>query len=217
MPIKGKCYQTLRYIRDVLCNGKKDQYRWLMAWVAHLTQRPWEKPETAVAIQGEEEGTGKSFFPWILGELLDGKGMSHKLYFEASNSKMITGDFNGDLERCLLLHAEEAFRAESEREDSIIKNLISDHNLGINPKGIEAKLSKNFIRLILTGNPPHIVKAGRFARRFLVLKISDKRRLDTVYFKKLTDELENGGFEALMYYLMHLSYSQVQFACGSQD
>jgi hypothetical protein len=205
IPKKGQCYKTLQYIRYVLCNGNKEHYRWLMAWCAQMFQKPAEKPETAVAIQGEEEGTGKSFFPQILAKLLDGKeyGSAHKLYFTTSNAKMITGDFSGHLEHCILLHAEEAFRAESDREDSIIKNLISEDNLSINAKNIEAKLSKNFIRLILTGNPPHIVKAGRFARRFLVLKISNRRLLDTVYFKELSDELYNGGYEALMYYFMH--------------
>lgn len=202
---KGQCYKTLQYIKNVLCGGNKEHYRWLMAWCAQMFQKPEEKPETAVAIQGEEEGTGKSFFPQILAKLLDGKeyGNAHKLYFTTSNPKMITGDFSGHLEHCILLHAEEAFRAESDREDSIIKNLISEDNLSINAKNIEAKLSKNFIRLILTGNPPHIVKAGRFARRFLVLKISSKYRLNTAYFKELSDELTRGGYEALMYYFMH--------------
>jgi Family of unknown function (DUF5906) len=204
-PKRGCCYKTLQYIRHVLCRGNKEHYRWLMAWTAHMMQRPGEKPETAVAIQGEEEGTGKSFFPMILSRLLDGKSSnrSSKLYFKASNSKLITGDFSGHLEHCILLHAEEAFGAESNREDSIIKDLISGDDIPINAKNIEAKLSRNYIRLILTGNPPHIVKAGRFARRFLVLKISNKHRLDTEFFKGLTHELDNGGYEALMHYLMN--------------
>jgi hypothetical protein len=197
-PKRGHCYQFLQYVKNVLCNGNKAQYRWLMAWCAHIFQKPWEKPETAVAIQGEEEGSGKSFFPSILSRLLNDKS-----YFAASNAKMITGDFSGHLEYVILLHAEEAFRAESEREDSIIKNLISDERIGINAKGVEAKLSKNYIRLLLTGNPPHIVKAGRFARRFLVLKISDKHLLDTNYFMRLSKMMANGGYEALMYYFMH--------------
>jgi hypothetical protein len=203
--VHGAGYKVLRYIRDILCDGNKDQFRWLMAWVAHMRQRPWEKPETAIAIQGEEEGTGKSFFPWILSKLLDGddSNITHRLYFKASNSKLITGDFSGHLERILLLHAEEAFSAENERENSIIKDLISGEDMSIHPKNIEARISKNYIRLILSGNPPHIVKAGRFARRFLVLKISPKQRLNTDYFRELSDDLFTGGFEALMYYLDH--------------
>lgn len=202
---RGQCYHTLMYIRDIVCNGDKEAYRWLCAWGAHMFQRPWEKPETSIAIHGEEEGTGKSFFPWILGKLLDGTSMNihQRLYFKASNSKMITGDFSGHLEHCLLLHAEEAFRAESEKEDSIIKELISGPTGSINAKGIEAKLANSFLRLILTGNPPHIVKVSRFARRFLVLKISALRAQDTEFFAGLVKELKNGGFEALMYYFMH--------------
>ena len=202
-PVRGNCYKFLRYVRDIVCAGDKAIYRWLMAWVAHMVQRPWEKPETAVAIQGEEEGTGKSFFPKVLSILLDGlePRSDHLLYFTTSNSKMITGDFSGHLEYCVLLHAEEAFSAENERENSIIKNLVSEDTIGINAKNKEAKRSRNFIRLILTGNPPHIVKAGRFARRFLVLKILPKQRLNTDYFRELSDDLHTGGFDALMFYL----------------
>jgi Family of unknown function (DUF5906) len=203
--VKGQCYKNLMHYREHLCGGNKDHFRWLMAWVAHMFQRPWELPETAVAIQGEEEGTGKSFFPKTLGVLLNGQdgGAALKLYFKASNAKMITGDFSGHLEGKLLLHAEEAFRADSEKEDAIIKDLITGADIGINPKNIEAKLSRNYMRLMLTGNPPHIVKAGRFARRFLVLKASSKMVLNTDYFRELSDELALGGYEALMYYWMH--------------
>jgi Family of unknown function (DUF5906) len=197
-PQKGSCYQFLKYVRAVVCNGNKNEYRWLMAWTAQMFQKPWEKPETAVAIQSEEEGTGKSFFPVVLSRLLH-----ESSYFVASNPRMITGDFTGHLEHTLLLHAEECFRAESEREDSIIKNLISDEKMPVNAKGIQAKLVKSYIRMIMTGNPPHIVKAGQYARRFLVLKILNKYRMNTEYFKKILHELEHGGYEALMYYLMH--------------
>jgi hypothetical protein len=204
-PKHGVCIKTLRYFRKILSNGNKTVHRWRMAWAAQMFQRPWEKPETAICLHGEEEGTGKSFFPLILSKLMDGYDSSraHRLYFKTSNAKMITGDFSGHLEHCLLLHAEEAFRAESEREDSIIKAIISEEDQGINPKGVEAKITKNYIRLILTGNPPHIVKAGRFARRFLISNVSSEHRMDFQYFREILDELNNGGYEALMYYFMH--------------
>ncbi|HSY77217.1 MAG TPA: primase-helicase family protein, partial [Bacteroidia bacterium] len=197
-PQKGSCIQFLRYVKNIVCKGNKDQYRWLMAWTAHIFQKPWEKPETAVAIQSEEEGTGKSFFPVVLSGI-----MHESSYFPASNSKMITGDFNGHLEYTILLHGEEAFSAESNRDDSIIKNLISDMMIPINAKGVQAKLAKNYARLMFTGNPPHIVKAGRFARRFLVLKISTQRLQDTSFYGNLLKYMKNGGYAALMYYLMH--------------
>jgi hypothetical protein len=204
-PRRGKCYKTLQYIKKILCNNDKKIFRWLMAWTSHIFQRPWEKPETAVCLHGEEEGTGKSFFPMIISKLMDGKNPSGatRLYFKASNSRMLTGDFTGHLERCILLHAEEAFRAESEREDSIIKDLISGEDMGSNPKGVEAHINRSYIRLILTGNPPHIVKASRWARRFLVSNVSSSRRMDLEYFRSIQHELDNGGYEALMYYLMH--------------
>jgi hypothetical protein len=202
--IKGNCYKVLMYIRNVVCNGDKKAYRWLMAWVAHMKQRPWEKPETAIVIQGEEEGTGKSFFPGILRALLDGREFTDSsLYFKASNSKMITGDFSGHLERCLLLHAEECFSAESNKEDAIIKDLITEPVISINAKFREAKVAKNYLRIIFTGNSSHIIKAGQYARRFLVLEISNKYQQNTGFFNGLVKNLDNRGLEALSYFIDH--------------
>jgi Family of unknown function (DUF5906) len=198
IPKKGSCYKFLKYVKIVLCGGNKDHYRWLMAWCAHIFQYPADKPETSVVIQGEEQGSGKSFFPVVLSKLLPDKS-----YFSTANPKLITGDFSGHLEQVLLLHAEEAFSAESNREDSIIKNIISENRLGINAKGVEAKFGKSYIRMIMTGNPAHIVKADRFARRFLVLKISSKYTQNTQYYGELARSLNNGGYAALMYYFMH--------------
>jgi hypothetical protein len=207
-PIEGKCCDTLGYIKKRLCSDDDNHFGRLIAWVSHMFQKPWELPGTAVAIQGEEEGTGKSFFPLILSRLLDGKVDIPTLFFKASNAKMITGDFTGHLEHCLLVHAEEAFRAESDREDSIIKDLITGEYLPINPKGLQAKLVKNYTRLILTGNPSHIVKASRFARRFFVLKLSDGYEYDVEYFTSILNELEHGGYEALMHYFMTFDISK---------
>jgi hypothetical protein len=208
-PIKGECGKFLGYVKAVLCRDNEEHFPWLMGWTSHIFQKPAEKPETAVAIQGEEEGSGKSFFAKIISHLLDGVASEPKLFFKTSNARLITGDFTGHLEYCLLVHAEEAFRAESEREDSILKDLITGDHISINPKGIQAKIIKHYARLILTGNPPHIVKASRFARRFLVLKISDKHVCDTEYFREILEELNNGGYEALMHYFMNYDISKV--------
>ena len=46
--------------------------------------------------------------------------------------------------------------------------------------------------------------AGRDERRFFVLNVSDKRRKDLPYFGAITDQLNQGGYEAMLHDLLEL-------------
>jgi hypothetical protein len=207
-PIKGDCHLALEYFKDVLCGGIDEEYQWLKNWCAHLVQKPGEKPGTSIVIPGEGEGTGKSMFPMILSVLIDGKDQDPYLFFSTSNARLVSGDFTGHLRHCLLLHSEEALRPDSEKENSIIKNLITESVFGFHAKFKDAKASKNYVRLIFSGNQPHIVRASRTSRRYFIPSISSDRMQDHTYFGALIDELNNGGYEALMYELMNTDISR---------
>jgi hypothetical protein len=107
------------------------------------------------------------------------------------------------LDNNLLLHSEEAFSAESRKEDSIIKNIITDEYISINPKGLQARFIKSYHRVVFTGNPVHIIKVSVHGRRFFVLVASDRYHENTEFFGKLLVKLMDGGLEALMYYFMY--------------
>jgi hypothetical protein len=151
-------------------------------------------------IRSDEEGTWKSFYFKLLGMLTDADDGTH-LYFSFSNPKMLTGDFSGHLENNLLLHSEEAFRAESKQEDSMIKNIITEEYVSINPKNLQARYIKSYHRVAFTGNPIHVIKVSVHGRRFFVLVASDKYRENTEFFGGLMRGMKyEGGAEALMYY-----------------
>jgi hypothetical protein len=61
---------------------------------------------------------------------------------------------------------------------------------------------KNFIRLIVASNNDWVVPAGLEERRFFVLDISDKYMQNHEYFKKLFDQMDNGGREAMLHDLL---------------
>jgi uncharacterized protein DUF5906 len=194
----------LEYVLTGLCKNNNDYFNWLIQWSAHIFQKPWEKPGTSPVIRSDEEGTGKSFyFRRILGTLMDGDDGTH-LYFAFSNPNMLTGDFSGHIENNLLLHSEEAFSAESKKEDSIIKNIITEDYVSINPKNLQARFIKSYHRVAFTGNPVHVIKVSVHGRRFFVLVASDKYKENTEFFGNLMKLLANSGAEALMYYFMHV-------------
>src|SRR5262249_51693286 len=63
--------------------------------------------------------------------------------------------------------------------------------------------------LLISSNHDWVVPAGNSARRFAVFNVSDKRREDIEYFRKLDEQMRNGGDAALLYELHHYDGSGV--------
>lgn len=52
----------LEHAYENICQGNRQLFQWLIGWVAHIIQKPWEKPQTALVLRGGK-GTGKNV--WI--------------------------------------------------------------------------------------------------------------------------------------------------------
>jgi hypothetical protein len=50
----GSCETFKRHLLDNVCDGDAALYDWLWKWMAHIFQRPQEKPGVAVALRGVE-------------------------------------------------------------------------------------------------------------------------------------------------------------------
>jgi hypothetical protein len=68
---------------------------------------------------------------------------------------------------------------------------------------------RNFVRLFATSNEDWVVPAGLTARRFAVFDVGEAHLGDKSYFQAIVDELNNGGREALLHYLLHFDLSKV--------
>jgi Family of unknown function (DUF5906) len=202
-PVRGNCYRTLMHIKHMICRDNKSDYRWFLAWCAQMIQQPWLKPGTAVVLIGMK-GIGKSIIPTILGELMDGTEFNDRpLYIVASNANHVFGDFNSILESAILINFEEAFWAGSHKHEGILKEMITGKQVVINPKGMPARQVNNYSRLIIIGNNDWVIPASFDERRFTVFDVDNKHRNDEQYFNRIINELNNGGREAFMYFLMN--------------
>lgn len=57
--------------------------------------------------------------------------------------------------------------------------------------------------MLVISNNEWIVPAGMNARRFAVLDVAEGRMCDIAYFNAMMRQMENGGYEALLYHLLH--------------
>lgn len=194
----GSCDLYLWHIREVVCGGERDQYEWLMDWLAHLFQQPQKKPGTVVGLQGPQ-GAGKSIIGAVLKKLL---GPSH---VTADKPDHITGRFNSHLQRCLLLQAEEAFWGGNKKVGGALKHLVTGEYLQIERKGIDTEERPNYTRLLITTNEDHVWSTAIDDRRLAIFKVSDGKVGDLDYFDRMFEQLEHGGYETLLYELLNRS------------
>jgi hypothetical protein len=163
--------------------------------MARAVQEPDSPGEVAVVLRGKR-GTGKSFFAKVLGHLFG------RHFLQVSDSKHLVGSFNAHLRDTVLLFGDEAFFAGDKKHESVLKTLITEESLIVEGKGVDAEAAANFTHLILASNDSWVVPAGLDERRFFVLEIGDGEKQNHRYFKAIKNDLESGGFENLLYFLL---------------
>ena len=86
--------------------------------------------------------------------------------------------------------------------------MITEETCLIEGKGKDRIVVRNFKHVILSSNEDWPVHLDPDDRRFFVLSVSDKHKEDHAYFEALCDELNNGGYEALLFDLLHEDLSK---------
>lgn len=198
---EGDAKLFLDFVKDIICGGDKEAYHYLMAYLAHMVQRPRELPGTALVLLGRQ-GVGKGFFMQQVGALI----ANH--YVQLTQAKHLTGNFNGHLAHALLVFADEGSFTR-QYSANILKSRISEPTFLMEQKGIDAVPVANFMRLVIASNEEHVIRAQFDERRYAVMSVSDARQGDTKYFAELARHMEEGGREAFMQALMSWDLNEV--------
>lgn len=185
------------HVENNICNGDPNLFEWVKAWCASMVQKPYEPAETSIVLRGEQ-GTGKSIFAVTLGRLFG------QHFFHASSPGQFAGRFNSHLIDKVLVFGDEAFWGGDKQSEGVLKRLITEKELAIEAKGKDIFTLPNFIHLILASNQEWVVPAGVSGeRRFTILDVLPTEKQNRVYFGKLQEDLDNGGYEALLFDLLH--------------
>lgn len=193
--IQGNCDLFWNHVKDNICNSDEGLYTYVRRWVASVFQKP-DKIHTALVIVGSQ-GIGKNRFVEPLGKLLG----NH--YVPLSSIHELLSNFNFHLKYGVLIHANEALWGGNKKELGTIKAMITESTCLIEGKGKDSITVPNFKHVILSSNEDWPVHIDSDDRRFCAIPASDKRKEDHAYFKALQDQLDNGGYEALLYELLN--------------
>ena len=196
-PKSGDCALYLAHLHENICGANSEHSEYLLGWMAYAAQHPERQGEVAVVLRGRE-GVGKGVFAKEFGRLF-GSHFKHIV-----NAKHLVGHFNAHLQHCSVLFADEAFFAGDRSHESVLKGLITEETLLVEPKGVDSYSVRNCIHLVMSSNSDWVVPAGADARRYFVLDVSAAHMQDYRYFAGIARQMDNGGRAALLHYLLNL-------------
>ncbi len=196
-PAKGNIDLYWEFLEKVICYGNKELADWVDSWVSQMYQNPETKPGTALALLGGQ-GIGKDTFVEIIT-----RPLGDSYYQKIANMDVLFSQFNEHLAACLLLYANEATWGGDHRGAGILKDEITADNRLLNPKHKGSSIIKNYTRYIFASNEMHALRINNDDRRYCVLQVSDAKKNDHRYFKKLRDWLNKGGYEAVFHHWLN--------------
>ena len=198
-----KCRKFLHHLKANICQGNEGHFRYLLAWLADMVQRPAVKSGVALVVRGKK-GTGKSKVADVLRKLLGGHS------FKASKAEQIVGRFSAHLADKLLLVAEESFFAGGHADHGTLKDLITSDTITIEPKFIGAFEVKSCHRVMMITNNDWAVPATSDERRFFVLDCGEEKIQNSDYFAAIDAQMFDGdGLPALLALLQQFDLTGV--------
>lgn len=198
----GSCDLFLKHIRDNVCEGNDEYYRYIIGWFAAIFQKPQSKAGTSLVIRGKQ-GTGKSKIGEVFAKLLG------NYYVKVSNEGHLLGNFNAHLAAKLLVHAEEGFWAGGNSAAGRFKDMITSDSMLLEYKGKDAIRIDNLCRFLVTTNSDWAIPAALEERRFTCFEIGEAQMQNHAYFAAIDAQLEQGGYERLMHEMLTFDLASV--------
>ncbi|MEO9971800.1 MAG: primase-helicase family protein [Roseibium sp.] len=196
-PREGSCEHLKAFIRHTVCRDREDLFRFVWLYLAHLVQRPGEKPQTAIVLRGMG-GCGKSTFGLILERLAAPYSLT------IAEEEHVTGRFAGQhLATSLVAVCTEALFAGDPKVNGKIKSLVTSETIVVEPKGLPVIQMPSYTRFYFDSNNDRVVPidGNGSERRYLVMKVNDDHMNDATYFDPIYAELNGDGIAALAWEL----------------
>jgi hypothetical protein len=196
-PRKGSWRLMQRHIAEVLANGNQSFEDYIKRATAWKFQNPGLRPEVVLALLGGK-GVGKG--AWGYAQMLIYGPHGLQIY----STEHLTGKHNQHLQNKLFLYLDEALWGGDRQAERVLKGLVTEKSMLIEPKNINAFPWPNRLGIYMSGNDKWIVPASHDERRYAVNKVSERWKQNKGYFAPLFEEINNGGAAAMLYDMLQM-------------
>ncbi len=181
----------------ILCGNHEETFEYILKWIAQMLQYPATKTicPTIISQQGGGKGTLMKLLRLIMGV--------RKVIETTNPSRDCWGDFNSMMQSSFLVNLNELSMKDTLTAEGKIKGYITDDTMFINKKNTPQHIIRSFHRFIITTNNEEPIKTSKDDRRNLIIRASDEKCGDKVYFNKLYDHLKDRDvlIHAYMYFM----------------
>lgn len=198
VPKQGDWFVIQEFIHTVICNNNVALFDYLIRYLAHMLQKPEEKPGIMIVFLSGQ-GTGKGTFYKLLGRVWP------RTTLQVSDIGEVAGQFNAALERNFVVCMDEALFAGDKKSLDKLKSLVTEPTCRIEQKHQPSRTIDSYHRVFAASNHEHFAHVEKDDRRFLFIRLSSVHKQDQIYFDSVNDALEDDdATAAMMYDLMNL-------------
>jgi len=183
-----------QFIDEVVSNGDPTVATYLFDFLAHMLQRPEEKPRVMLVLMGGQ-GTGKGTFCRLL------KSIWSRTTLITNRIADVTGDFNSVLERKYVVWLDEALFVRDFKAADALKSLITEPTISIHAKYQEPRNTFSCHRFFAATNASHFARTDADDRRFVYLPVSETYKGKQGYWDALNAALASPELPAFVDHL----------------
>lgn len=179
----------LNFIKEIICANDDKLYDWFMSWLAWIMVHPEHRAGVAPVLISTKQGTGKGTLVEFIEKYLIGESSSIQL----SGVESLTCRFNEHLlgRKFIMVNEMSSTKAQFAKNFERLKEIITDENTNIEPKGLKTIKVKNLTNYIFMSNHKDSMIIESSDRRYVCFEVSDKHAQDFDYFTELRDKYFN--------------------------
>lgn len=183
-PYPGDWAAIHNYLLYVVCAGDFELCEYLISYMAHMLQKPEEKPGVMIVLLGSQ-GTGKGTFFRLL------KNIWARSTLQVNDVCHVVDNFNAELETNYAVCMDEALFVGDKKKLERLKSLITEPTCRIEQKYQPSRTINSFHRFFAASNNEQFAHIDKDDRRFAFFRVSDTKKCDTEYFQRLDQEMNS--------------------------
>jgi hypothetical protein len=192
-PVSGDWSVLRDFLFQVICSGDQAIYQYLIGYLAHMVQKPEEKPGVMIVLLGGQ-GIGKGTLFRLLRRLWPRASLL------VSDVELVIGRFNAQLERTYVVCMDEAiFKGDRKAQDRL-KSLITEEHIVVEQKYQPSRTTNSIHRIFAFSNHDHFAHVESDDRRMFFIRVSESRKQDTQYFSKVDAAIKDTNVINAMFF-----------------
>jgi hypothetical protein len=197
-PSSGNIKPFLQLILRLIPNRAARRY--VLRWLAHLTQHPDRKMHVSLAFWSMQQGVGKNLLFECVAAII---GPAHATLIGQAE---LASSFNGWASRKILVIGDEVSNSDRRQDTDKLKGLVTGTTIYINEKYQPAREVPNLLNFIFLSNHNDALFLDDQDRRYFVWEITADR-LSEADAGRFIEWRDGGGLAALHYFLKHRDIS----------